>query len=153
MISEPPSGSATRDWAVSVFVVWRRQVLLHNHRKLRMWLPPGGHIEPHELPDEAAVREVMEETGVAIELVGEYAVAAPGPRQLIRPRGVQLETIGPRHEHIDLVYLARPAAAYDGELSDDEEGLGWYDRSAAERLGLSAEMAAWVELALSEVNA
>jgi 8-oxo-dGTP pyrophosphatase MutT (NUDIX family) len=23
-----------------------------------MWLPPGGHIEEGELPDEAAVREV-----------------------------------------------------------------------------------------------
>src|SRR5680860_823118 len=81
----------TRDWAVSVFVIWREQVLLHRHRKLRLWLPPGGHVEFGELPDEAAVREVLEETGVAVELVGERAVEAPGPVQLVRPRGVQLD--------------------------------------------------------------
>jgi ADP-ribose pyrophosphatase YjhB (NUDIX family) len=33
-------------------------VLLVYHRKLAMWLPPGGHVEPNELPDDAAVREV-----------------------------------------------------------------------------------------------
>ncbi|HZJ08697.1 MAG TPA: NUDIX domain-containing protein [Trueperaceae bacterium] len=141
----------TRDWAVSVFVIWREQVLLHRHRKLRLWLPPGGHVEFGELPDEAAVREVLEETGVAVELVGERAVEAPGPVQLVRPRGVQLEAIAPGHEHIDLVYLARPRAGYDGRVAGDEEGLGWYDRRAAHGLGLTAEMAAWVELALAEL--
>jgi 8-oxo-dGTP pyrophosphatase MutT (NUDIX family) len=33
-----------------------------------MWLPPGGHIDPHELPHDAAVREVHEETGLAVAL-------------------------------------------------------------------------------------
>ena len=62
------SDAVTRDWAVSVFVVWRGRVLLHRHRKLGVWLPPGGHVEPHELPDDAAVREVLEETGYVVEL-------------------------------------------------------------------------------------
>ncbi len=142
----------TRDWAVSVFVVWNGQVLLHHHRKLGLWLPPGGHVEVGELPDEAAVREVLEEAGVAVELVGERAVDAPGPRQLIRPRGVQLESIGPGHEHIDLVYLARPLPGYGGDLAGGEGGFGWYSRAQAGRLGLTAEMSAWVDLALSEVG-
>src|SRR5690606_18869145 len=92
----------TRDWAVSAFVVWRGRVLLHRHRKLGLWLPPGGHVEPGELPDEAAVREVLEETGVAVELGG-------------------------------------------------EDGLGWYTGPAAAALGLTDEIAAWVELALREL--
>ena len=45
------------------------KVLLHLHRKLGMWLPPGGHIERDEIPDDAAVREVFEETGLNVELV------------------------------------------------------------------------------------
>ncbi len=48
---------ATRDWAATVFVLWRGRLLLHRHRKLDMWLPPGGHVERDELPDDAAVRE------------------------------------------------------------------------------------------------
>ena len=51
-------GLAGRHFTVAVFVVWEGKVLLHFHRKLGMWLPPGGHIEEGELPDEAAVREV-----------------------------------------------------------------------------------------------
>ena len=52
------SAQAGRHFTVAVFVVWEGKVLLHRHRKLGMWLPPGGHIEKVELPDEAAVREV-----------------------------------------------------------------------------------------------
>ncbi len=51
-------GEITRDWTVATFVVHEDRVLLLWHRKLSMWLPPGGHIDLHELPDEAAVREV-----------------------------------------------------------------------------------------------
>ncbi len=58
------TGGPTRDITVAVFVTDGRAVLLHLHQTLGRWLPPGGHIEPNELPDEAAVREVLEETGV-----------------------------------------------------------------------------------------
>ena len=87
----------TRDLAATVFVAWRGRLLLHRHRKLGMWLPCGGHVEPHELPDDAAVREVLEEAGVRVELVGERALELEPPRQLVRPRGVQLEAIAPGH--------------------------------------------------------
>ena len=53
-----------REFTVAVFVVHEGRVLLLAHPKLGRWLPPGGHIEPNELPDEAAVREVEEETGI-----------------------------------------------------------------------------------------
>ena len=73
--------TATRDWAVAVFVVWGDRVMLHRHPKLRRWLPCGGHVEPNELPIDAAVREVFEESGVRIRLIGTPPIAAPGPRQ------------------------------------------------------------------------
>lgn len=149
---EPPT-APSRDLAVSVFVVWRGAVLLHRHRRLGLWLPPGGHVEPDELPDDAAVREVLEEAGLAVRLVGEPAITAPGPRQLVRPRGVQLESIAPGHEHVDLVYLGVPVEPYDGVLGGDEPSCAWLDAAAAAALDLTAEIRAWVSLALDELSA
>ena len=74
-IATAESIATTRDFTVAVFVVHRERVLLHLHEKLNRWLPPGGHIEPNELPDEAAKREVFEETGVAAALVGESGIS------------------------------------------------------------------------------
>jgi 8-oxo-dGTP pyrophosphatase MutT (NUDIX family) len=41
-----------------------RRVLLIRHKVLARWLPPGGHLEPGELPPAAALREAVEETGL-----------------------------------------------------------------------------------------
>jgi 8-oxo-dGTP pyrophosphatase MutT (NUDIX family) len=76
-----------------------------------MWLPPGGHIEQGELPDNAAVREILEETGLEVELVGKRREDVESPVQLHRPAGVQLENIEPGHQHIDLTYFARPTGS------------------------------------------
>jgi 8-oxo-dGTP pyrophosphatase MutT (NUDIX family) len=141
----------TRDLAVSTFVVWRAHVLLHRHAGLGLWLPCGGHVEPHELPDDAAVREVEEEAGVRIRLIGEHPVDAPGPRALTRPRGVQLETIAPGHEHVDLVYLGVPIEPYDGALASDPT-LGWYRAERLHELPLTPEIRAWSLLALGELG-
>jgi 8-oxo-dGTP pyrophosphatase MutT (NUDIX family) len=45
------------------------KVLLVKHKKLGIWLAPGGHIEEGELPHQAAEREVFEETGVKVMAV------------------------------------------------------------------------------------
>jgi len=51
------------------------EVLLVFHKKLNVWLYPGGHIEFNETPDEAVIREVKEETGLEIEIVGEKEIS------------------------------------------------------------------------------
>lgn len=40
-------------------------VLLVDHRNARLWLPPGGHVEPGEHPALTAARELDEELGIA----------------------------------------------------------------------------------------
>lgn len=142
----------TRDFTATAFVVWRGCVLLHKHKKLAMWLPCGGHIEHGELPDEAAKRESLEESGVPIELVGERTLNVDTPQQLVRPRGVQLELIYPGHEHIDLIYFAKPVEGYDGTLLPSDPSLGWYDRKTLAELELSDEIKQWTTLALRELS-
>jgi ADP-ribose pyrophosphatase YjhB (NUDIX family) len=141
-----------RHFTVAVFVVWQGRVLLHRHPKLGMWLPPGGHVEPGELPDEAAAREVFEGTGVEVALLGERREDVEDPRQLHRPAGVQLERIEPGHEHIDLIYFAVPAGSTSVEPESDGDLTGWYGPEEWGDLPLDAEVRGWCERALAEVG-
>lgn len=50
------------------FVIRNEQILLIKHKKLGIWLAPGGHLEDGELPHQAALREVAEETGIKAEI-------------------------------------------------------------------------------------
>jgi len=146
------SGRTGRHFTVAVFVVSGGKVLLHHHRKLGMWLPPGGHIERDELPDDAAVREVWEETGVRVVLAGERREDVEDPVQLHRPAGVQLENIGPGHQHIDLIYFARPDGPTNihQEYSDDQ--VGWYGPEDWDGMSVNAEVRGWCERALSALG-
>jgi 8-oxo-dGTP pyrophosphatase MutT (NUDIX family) len=141
-----------RHFTVAVFVVWEGKVLLHLHRKLGMRLPPGGHIDRDELPDDAAVREVLEETGVEVELVGERREDVQDPVQLHRPAGVQLENIGPSHQHIDLIYFARPRGSAEILADYSEDRVGWYGPEDWDAMAVNAEVRGWCERAISTLN-
>lgn len=139
-----PDG-VVREWTVATFVLHRGRVLLLYHAKLGLWLPPGGHVEHGELPDDAAIREVREETGVVCRLVGERGVAVEYPRQLIRPYGVQVERIRPGVEHLDLVYfaVADDAEARVAPEHAERDRAGWYEPSDLPALGANDEMQRW----------
>jgi 8-oxo-dGTP pyrophosphatase MutT (NUDIX family) len=103
------------DFTVAIFVVHERKVLLIHHRKLNAWLPLGGHIELDEDPEQAALREAREESGLEVELLGERPpTTGPGTRALIAPRFLDIHRISDSHEHIGMIYWARPG---NGELA------------------------------------
>jgi 8-oxo-dGTP pyrophosphatase MutT (NUDIX family) len=141
-----------RHFTVAVFVVHEGEILLHFHRKLRMWLPPGGHIEKDELPDDAAVREVFEEAGIEVELVGERREDVAEPRQLFRPAGIQLENIGPNHEHIDLIYFAKPKDSTELHGENDGDMTGWYGPKGWNSMSVNAEVRGWCERAIAALG-
>lgn len=121
----------TRLFCVTVYVFNEQgdKCLFINHRKLGCWFPPGGKVDPNELPDEAALRECLEETGVVVELVGERAPVEGG---LIRPYGMQLNTVIPgEREHIDFIYCA---IAHDNQIpvlnEKETAGVEWFDVAA-----------------------
>jgi 8-oxo-dGTP pyrophosphatase MutT (NUDIX family) len=97
------------DFTVAIFIVHDAKILLIHHRKLDKWLPLGGHIELDEDPEQAALREAKEESGLDVELLGDRApTTEPGTRALITPRFLDIHRINDTHEHIGMIYWARP---------------------------------------------
>mgnify|MGYP001160901771 FL=1 len=119
----------TRDFTATTFVVSNGRTLLLWHRKLKGWFPPGGHIETNELPEEAAVREVREETGLTVNIIGNSRELG-SVNVLHSPRAVLLENIEPDHQHIDLIYFAKIVSG--SLLINRRESLRyrWFDSSA-----------------------
>lgn len=96
------------DFTVQALIVHEGRVLLRMHDKYGTWLPVGGHIELDEDPVEALFREVKEESGLEIELLGGRPEVFPnGITRLPAPHFLQRMPIGSTHEHVDMVYVAR----------------------------------------------
>lgn len=110
--------------SVYVFNPISNQFLLVKHKKLGKWVQPGGHIEMDEDPEEAAIRETYEETGLHVELVGERY---PRETDFIKPLALQKNAIKPNHIHIDIIYMAVPTNDEELIFNDKEtEGLKWF---------------------------
>lgn len=145
----------SRDFTVAVYVTLGDKLLFLYHRKLQRWLPPGGHIEAGELPDVAALREVQEETGLAVRsrsqprATGALPPGSPAP--LARPEGVQLEDIAPGHQHIDFIYFAEvtPGTPETPRGNDESQGIGWFTLAELAGLGATEEVLSWGRLALN----
>ena len=107
------------DFTVAIFVVHDGKILLIHHRQLDKWLPLGGHIELDEDPEQAALREAKEESGLDVELLGERPpTTGPGTRALIAPRFLDIHRISETHEHIGMIYWARPKRGARRAASD-----------------------------------
>ena len=89
------------------------KVLLVNHKKLGVWLYPGGHVEPNETPDETVIREVEEETGLDVEIISDkdenLANSESNVFVLHQPYAILCEEIKTdlKHYHVDLVYRCK----------------------------------------------
>ncbi len=114
-----------RHLTVDGFVVHEGRVALHWHRKIGMWLPAGGHLEPGEDPVSAALREIREEFAVEAEVMR----LAPrvdydgGPAQMEPPFTILDCWPEPNHEHISLVYFCRLGAGFPGRNSSQNHQI------------------------------
>ena len=129
------------DFTVAIFVVHDEKILLIHHRNLNQWLPLGGHIELDEDPEQAALREAKEESGLDVELLGDRPpTTGPGTRALIAPRFLDIHRINPTHEHIGMIYWARPkrsggAPAADPKLAPAEHhDIRWCSAADLDKL-------------------
>ena len=87
----------------SVYIVNNNKVLLHMHKKYNTLFPVGGKMEANEVPHETALREVLEESGLKVELYNDNEIYDLGRvEQLIKPMHVLLENIGHEVGNINL---------------------------------------------------
>ena len=132
-------------------LVHDNKVLLVKHKKLGIWLNPGGHVEGDELPHQTAEREFFEETGVQVrarDLAGlaeklgssEYQ---PNPiltnvhwvcRENFEKRSADPENFTPQapwqrgcEQHLGFMYLVEPTGSTEFVLDDTEtDGIAWF---------------------------
>jgi ADP-ribose pyrophosphatase YjhB (NUDIX family) len=128
----------TRHFTATTFVVHDGKVLLHLHPKQHLWLPPGGHIERDELPHEAAVREIGEETGLELHLHSEREAAELAAEMecavVPQPAFILVEDINPFHQHIDFTYYA--LLEKPPQRMQAENGFAWFSPDELETRGV-----------------
>jgi ADP-ribose pyrophosphatase YjhB (NUDIX family) len=113
-----------------IFDARREKVLLTRRADNGRWCLPGGRMEAGESAAEACAREVLEETGLEVQvkrLTGVYS----DPNQLvIYPDGVK----------VFMVVLSFEAAVIGGELRESEEtvGIGYFSIQEMESMSMHA---------------
>ncbi len=126
------------------------KLLLVRHRKLDLWLAPGGHLDPGELPHLGAEREVFEETGVTVQafdrtilLESTTSTYIPSPiisnvhwvceenyqRRLQDGDSYQRDSQWQKgcEQHVGFVYLMRAIDSVTLKINDREStDIGWF---------------------------
>jgi 8-oxo-dGTP pyrophosphatase MutT (NUDIX family) len=110
----------------SAIVVGPRGVVLHRHKRIGVWMQPGGHLEAGEAPWDAALRETQEETGLPVR----HPV---GGQRLVHldahPAGA--------HFHLDLRYLLLSEDVEPSPPPGESPHVQWF--TLAEALELADE--------------
>jgi 8-oxo-dGTP diphosphatase len=96
-----------------------RCLLLGDHRKSGLWLPPGGHVEDGEEPRAAVIREAREELGLAAE----FEHDKPFFLTVTRTTGAN------SHLDVSLWFVLR-VARHEAHITQDPEefkSVRWFD--------------------------
>jgi 8-oxo-dGTP pyrophosphatase MutT (NUDIX family) len=134
------------------FLVHQGKMLLVKHKKLGIWLAPGGHLEGDELPHQAAEREVYEETNIKVEAVSAVPLIPSEVSQYLPvPLGVNIHWISKENyqarinsptpqepigtplwpkgceQHLCYVYLVKPVGSLAIKHDPNEsDGIDWF---------------------------
>lgn len=136
-----------KHFTATVYIVDNQKVLLIYHRKLNKWLPPGGHLDPNELPSDGAIREAKEETGLEIEILTQENIwiERRNAKSFPRPYLCLLEEIPerpghPAHQHMDFVYLGRAIGGVEIQNPEETNGMKWFSLDEIELLNGEIEI-------------
>ncbi|HED64922.1 MAG TPA: NUDIX domain-containing protein [Planctomycetes bacterium] len=107
----------------------RRRVLLTHHRKLGRWLQLGGHADGDGNLPRVALRESIEESGIATLTIDPNPIDLDIHRIPARPGE-------PAHLHLDLRFLVHAPANAREAISEESLELAWFDPAEAAALDL-----------------
>jgi len=94
-------------------------LLLGDHRKSGLWLPPGGHVEDGEDPRQAVIRETREELGITAEFASD------------KPFFLTITPTNGANSHLDVsLWFVLQVARHEAQLSPDPgefKDVRWFD--------------------------
>jgi 8-oxo-dGTP pyrophosphatase MutT (NUDIX family) len=105
---------------VGALVLSSRGIILHRHKRLGIWVQPGGHVDAGEEPEDACRREASEETGLEVHHLDPVRLfhvdVHPGPSG---------------HTHYDLRYLMMSEPRDPSPPTGESPDVYWFDFEAA----------------------
>ncbi|MCK4589705.1 MAG: NUDIX domain-containing protein [Nanoarchaeota archaeon] len=109
------------DLTVNGFLIHDHKLLLIHHKKLDLWLAPGGHLDQNETPDQALIREYKEEVNLDIEVLNQKPVDHGGNirKHMAVPFYVNIHEAGD-HDHYCLFYLCKTNNPKNIKINKDE---------------------------------
>ncbi|MBD3313274.1 NUDIX domain-containing protein [Candidatus Woesearchaeota archaeon] len=138
-----------QEFLSTVYVVKDSKVLMTWNKKVKTWIPVGGHIEQNELPCDSVIREAKEETGLDVELV---CLDDSPTKNLVQPVHVHLDHIKDDHKHINLIYFGKVIGGQFMEESDEQTENRWFSKEEIEKMDLMDNVKEWALKALDGVD-
>jgi len=115
----------------SGYLVKDGKVLLVHHTKFDKWVPPGGHTEVDETPDQTAEREFFEETSMQVKAIPAAPTAFAGDSNatpIPLPFHMGLEREGFDVPHIGCFYYMKQIdpSAQPKHQESEAFAIGWF---------------------------
>lgn len=146
-----------KHFTASALIFHNDKVCLLLHKKLGVWLNPGGHVEGDENPDEALRREVKEETGLNIVILGDKdeLLGNDQAEVLHVPYCVLCERIAEGHYHNDLIYLCESNGGEENIAAGpgESENIGFYTQAETLALPMFPNTRALLTKAFRDIRA
>ena len=126
--------------ATGCFVFNKSKILLVYHKALGgVWIQPGGHVDENEIPTEAAVREVKEETGLNVKIIGDRGTKLKSDKYMPLPVLITYTRVPykdrPVHYHFNMLYLGEMTNPRQKiKTSAENTKTGWFTENDVDRL-------------------